>query len=70
MQAMGALGKELFTYGKPYWLIPFAIFLGLWMPIPFWVVHKYAPAGSWASRAAGYIHMPVLLLYIGELYFG
>lgn len=28
--AMGALGKELFAFGKPYWLIPFAMFA----PIP------------------------------------
>jgi hypothetical protein len=62
---MGALGKELFTFGKQYWLIPFAVFMGLWMPIPFWAVYKYAPEGSFVSRAAGYIHTPVLLLYIG-----
>lgn len=64
---MGALGKELFTYGKPYWLIPFSVFLGIWIPVPFWAVYKYAPKESWLSRAAGYIHTPILLLYIGAL---
>ena len=65
--AMGALGKELFTYGKPYWLVPFAIFLGLFMPIPFWLVHRFARKDSFAARAAKYINTPIILLYIGYL---
>ncbi|OJT14828.1 Oligopeptide transporter 1 [Trametes pubescens] len=65
--AMGALGKELFAYGKPYYLISFAIFIGLLFPIPFWLVHKFAPRGSWIGRAAEYIITPILLLYIGYL---
>ncbi len=64
---MGALGKELFAYGKPYYLISFAIFIGLLFPIPFWLVHKFAPRGSWIGRAAEYIITPILLLYIGYL---
>ena len=64
---MGALGKELFTYGKPYWLVPFAIFLGLFMPIPFWLVHRFARKDSFAARAAKYINTPIILLYIGYL---
>lgn len=65
--AMGALGKELFAYGKPYYLISFAIFIGLLFPIPFWLVHKFSPRGSWIGRAAEYIITPILLLYIGYL---
>ncbi|ETW80571.1 oligopeptide transporter [Heterobasidion irregulare TC 32-1] len=65
--AMGALGKELFTYGKPYWLVPFAIFLGLFMPIPFWLVHRFARKDSFVARAAKYINTPIILLYIGYL---
>ncbi|KAA1476039.1 OPT oligopeptide transporter [Dentipellis sp. KUC8613] len=65
--AMGAFGKELFTFGKPYWLVPFAIFLGLFAPVPFWLVHRYAPKSSWLARAAAYINTPIVLLYIGYL---
>lgn len=65
--AMGALGKELFTFGKPYWLVPFAIFLGLLFPIPFWLLHHYTKKGSWISRAAAYINTPIIALYIGYL---
>jgi len=65
--AMGALGKELFTFGKPYWLVPFAIFLGFFIPIPFWLIHHFTPKGSWISRAAAYINTPILALYIGYL---
>ncbi|THH21358.1 hypothetical protein EW146_g177 [Bondarzewia mesenterica] len=65
--AMGALGKELFTHGKPYWLVPFAIVIGFFAPIPFWLAHRYAPKGSFLSRAAKYINTPIILLYIGYL---
>ncbi|KZV85364.1 OPT superfamily oligopeptide transporter [Exidia glandulosa HHB12029] len=69
--AMGALGKELFTFGNPYWLVPFAMFMGLFMPIPFWVVHKLLKRKgleeSWLAKAAAYINTPILLLYIGYL---
>lgn len=69
--AMGALGKELFTFGKPYWLVPFAMFLGLWMPLPFWAAHRLLArkglGGTWVARAAAYINTPILLLYIGYL---
>lgn len=58
---MGALGKELFTIGKEYWLIAFAIFIGLFMPIPFFLVHKFSPKGSWIGNAAKYIHTPIIL---------
>ncbi|KAI0051926.1 OPT superfamily oligopeptide transporter [Auriscalpium vulgare] len=65
--AMGALGTELFTHGKPYWLVPFAIFMGFFMPLPFWLAHRYLPRDAWLSRAAAYINTPIILLYIGYL---
>ncbi|KAI0330064.1 OPT oligopeptide transporter [Cubamyces sp. BRFM 1775] len=65
--AMGALGKELFAYGKPYYLIAFAIFIGLIFPIPFWVVHKLARKDSLLARGAEYIITPVVALYVGWL---
>ncbi|TCD68164.1 hypothetical protein EIP91_011442 [Steccherinum ochraceum] len=65
--AMGALGTELFTFGKPYWLVPFSIFLGLLFPIPFWLVHKFTPKTSFVSKAAAYINTPIVALYVGWL---
>ncbi|OSD07818.1 OPT oligopeptide transporter [Trametes coccinea BRFM310] len=65
--AMGALGKELFAFGKPYYLVAFAIFIGLLFPIPFWIVHKLAPKGSVIARGAEYIITPIVALYVGYL---
>jgi hypothetical protein len=67
--AMGALGKELFSIGKPagYWIIPFAMFLGLFAPIPFWLVFKIAKKDSWLAKAMKYINVPIITLYIGFL---
>lgn len=64
---MGALAQELFVFGKIYWLVPFAIFIGLFMPIPFWLVHRFAPKDSFVAKAAAYINTPIVLLYIGYL---
>lgn len=65
--ALGALGKELFTFGKAYYLIGFACFIGLIFPLPFWLAHKFAPRGSWIQRAAAFVHTPIIALYIGYL---
>lgn len=67
--AMGALVKELYVFGKPYWIIPFCIFIGLFTPLPFYFLAKYSPQGSWFRRTMEYIHVPVLALYIGYLPF-
>ncbi|KAJ7284604.1 OPT oligopeptide transporter protein-domain-containing protein [Mycena rebaudengoi] len=65
--AMGALGKDLFSYGKPYWLIPFAMFLGLFMPLPFWIVWKLSGPKTKLARFMKYLNLPIILLYIGWL---
>ncbi|KAJ3901475.1 OPT oligopeptide transporter [Lentinula edodes] len=69
--AMGALGKELFTFGKPsgYWIIPFAMFIGIFIPFPFWIVYKYTKQGSWINRTMKYLNFPIILLYMGWLPF-
>lgn len=64
---MGAFGKELFTYGKPYYLIGLAFFIGLSFPIPFWIIHKLAKKDSWVARAAEFVNTPIISLYIGYL---
>ncbi|KAJ7470934.1 OPT oligopeptide transporter [Mycena latifolia] len=65
--AMGALGKELFVFGKPYWLIPFAIFLGLFMPLPVWLVWKFSSPKSRISEFMKYLNLPIILLFVGAL---
>ncbi|KAF8524054.1 OPT oligopeptide transporter [Hysterangium stoloniferum] len=67
--AMGALVKELYTFGKPYWLVPFSIFIGLFTPLPFYFMHKLAKKGSFLSESMAYIHVPIIALYIGYLPF-
>ncbi|KJA17574.1 hypothetical protein HYPSUDRAFT_206043 [Hypholoma sublateritium FD-334 SS-4] len=67
--AMGAFGKDLFSIGKPsgYWIIPFAMFIGLFLPIPFWIVWKLARPGSRLASAMKYVNVPIITLYIGWL---
>ncbi|KAK0210275.1 OPT oligopeptide transporter protein-domain-containing protein [Desarmillaria ectypa] len=67
--AMGALGKELFTYGKEsgYWIIPFGMFIGLFCPIPFWVIYRYSKPESRLAKMMKYINVPIIALYIGYL---
>ncbi|KAF7307796.1 OPT oligopeptide transporter [Mycena kentingensis (nom. inval.)] len=65
--AMGALGKELFAYGKPYWLVPFAMFIGLFIPLPFWLVWKLSGPESRLAKGVKYLNLPIILLYIGYL---
>ncbi|RPD65255.1 OPT oligopeptide transporter [Lentinus tigrinus ALCF2SS1-7] len=65
--AMGALGKELFTYGKPYYLVGFAFFIGLSFPFPFWIAYKLAKKDSWIARYAEFVNTPIMALYMGYL---
>ncbi|KAF9567140.1 OPT oligopeptide transporter [Agrocybe pediades] len=67
--AMGALGKELFSIHKPagYWIIPFAMFIGLFVPLPFWMVWKLAKPNSLLARAMAFINIPIIALYMGWL---
>ncbi|KAF8182028.1 OPT oligopeptide transporter [Pholiota molesta] len=67
--AMGAFGKDLFSFNSAagYWIIPFAMFIGLFTPIPFWVVWKLSKPESRLARAMKYINVPIITLYIGWL---
>lgn len=64
---MGALGRELFTYGKPYYLVGFAFFIGLSFPIPFYLAYRFAKKDSWVARYAEFVNTPILALYMGYL---
>ncbi|KAI0674129.1 OPT oligopeptide transporter [Trametes maxima] len=65
--ALGALGKELFAYGKPYYLVAFSIFIGLAFPLPFYIVYRLAKKDSLIARGAEYVITPIIALYIGYL---
>ena len=56
-----------FTVGKPYWMVPFAIFIGFFIPIPFWLLYRFSTKGSKIAKFAEYINTPILTLYIGYL---
>ncbi|PPQ96839.1 hypothetical protein CVT26_006008 [Gymnopilus dilepis] len=67
--AMGALGKELFSIGQPagYWIIPFAMLIGLFVPLPFWLIWRWSDPDSRLARAMKYVNVPIITLYIGFL---
>ncbi|KAF8578774.1 OPT superfamily oligopeptide transporter [Ramaria rubella] len=67
--AMGALVKELYTVGKPYWLVPFSIFIGFFTPLPFYLIYKMCPKESALAKTMAYMHVPIIALYIGYLPF-
>ncbi|SCV71689.1 BQ2448_3277 [Microbotryum intermedium] len=39
----GALAKSMYGPGRPYFIIPISIVIGLFVPLPFWVGHKFFP---------------------------
>ncbi|KAI0058142.1 OPT superfamily oligopeptide transporter [Artomyces pyxidatus] len=63
--AWGGLSHELFAAGKRYQWVAWAYFLGLFVPIPFWVVHRYFP-----KLRADYLYTPIILVFIGWLCVG
>src|SRR5579863_360675 len=41
--AWGGFSHDLFGLGKRYQLVPLGYVIGLFVPIPFWIVHRYYP---------------------------
>ncbi|KAN0091066.1 OPT oligopeptide transporter domain containing protein [Tylopilus felleus] len=63
--AWGGLSHELFSMGQRYQWVPWAYLVGLFVPIPFWVVHRFYP-----KLRADYLYTPVIAYYIGWLCVG
>ncbi|OJA16663.1 hypothetical protein AZE42_09264 [Rhizopogon vesiculosus] len=63
--AWGGLSHELFSAGQRYQWVPWAYVVGLFIPIPFWVVHRY-----WPKLRADYLYTPVIVYFIGWLCVG
>ena len=53
--AWGAFSHELFGFGKRYHWVTWAYGLGLFIPIPFWFVHRQYP-----KLRAGYLYTPLI----------
>ncbi|KAI9461199.1 OPT oligopeptide transporter protein-domain-containing protein [Lactarius psammicola] len=63
--AWGGLSHELFAHGKRYQWVAWGYVLGLFVPIPFWVIHRFFP-----KLRADYLYTPVIAYYIGWLCVG
>ncbi|KAH8995631.1 OPT oligopeptide transporter protein-domain-containing protein [Lactarius akahatsu] len=63
--AWGGLPHELFAHGKRYQWVAWGYVLGLFVPIPFWLIHRYFP-----KLRADYLYTPVIAYYIGWLCVG
>jgi len=58
----GGLSNELFSAGQRYHWVAWAYLVGLFVPIPFWVVHRY-----WPKLHADYLYTPVIAYVRGCL---
>ncbi|KAF9246166.1 OPT oligopeptide transporter protein-domain-containing protein [Melanogaster broomeanus] len=63
--AWGGLGHELFSTGTRYQWVPLSYLVGLFTPVPFWVVHRY-----WPKLRTDYFYTPIICAYIGWLCVG
>ncbi|KAF8896110.1 OPT oligopeptide transporter protein-domain-containing protein [Infundibulicybe gibba] len=63
--AWGGLSHELFAVGKRYQFVAWAYVIGLFVPVPFWIAHRY-----WPKLRADYLYTPVICYYIGWLCVG
>ncbi|KIK64985.1 hypothetical protein GYMLUDRAFT_240324 [Collybiopsis luxurians FD-317 M1] len=48
--AWGALGREMFSPGKTYYMVPVALALGALMPIPHYILHRKFPKNQFLAN--------------------
>ena len=53
--AWGGLSYELFAHGKRYQWVVWGYILGFFVPIPFWIIHRFYP-----KLRADYLNTPVI----------
>jgi OPT family small oligopeptide transporter len=58
----GALAKYMYSSGKRYEWVPFALLLGFAIPLPFYFLHKLFPKAGFRN-----VNMPIMVWYIGQL---
>lgn len=61
----GALGQQLYSPSGRYAIVPFSILIGLAVPLPFWIVHRYFP-----KLGANNVVTPILCWTLGYLSVG
>ncbi|KAG6915154.1 hypothetical protein DXG01_012971 [Tephrocybe rancida] len=61
----GALGNLLYAPGGRYAIVPFSVLIGLAVPLPFWLIHRYFP-----KLGANKVVTPVLCWTLGYLSVG
>lgn len=60
--AWGGLSSELFSIGSRYHWVPLSYIVGLFVPIPFWLVHRY-----WPKLQTDLVYTPLICAFIGTL---
>ncbi|KAJ7260312.1 peptide transporter MTD1 [Mycena haematopus] len=61
----GALGNILYAPSGRYGIVPFSILIGLAVPIPFWIAHRFFP-----KLGANHVVTPILCWTLGYLSVG
>ncbi|KAJ7890176.1 peptide transporter MTD1 [Mycena olivaceomarginata] len=61
----GALGNILYAPSGRYGIVPFSILIGLAVPVPFWIVHRFFP-----RLGANHVVTPILCWTLGYLSVG
>ncbi|KAG6827810.1 hypothetical protein H0H92_010388 [Tricholoma furcatifolium] len=59
----GALGRDLYAPSGRYAIVPFSILIGLAVPLPFWILHKFYP-----RLGANKVVTPVLCSVFSQFY--
>ncbi|KAJ7031406.1 OPT oligopeptide transporter protein-domain-containing protein [Mycena alexandri] len=63
--AWGGLSHQLFAVNQRYQWVAWAYVVGLFVPIPFWIVYRY-----WPKLRTDYLYTPIICYYIGWLCVG
>lgn len=63
--AWGGLSHQLFAVNQRYQWVAWAYVVGLFVPVPFWVVYRF-----WPKLRTDYLYTPIVCYYIGYLSVG
>ncbi|KAJ7285153.1 OPT oligopeptide transporter [Mycena rebaudengoi] len=63
--AWGGLGHQLFAVHQRYQWVAWAYLVGLFVPVPFWVIYRI-----WPKLRTDYLYTPIICYYIGYLSVG